>query len=130
LVVPRRREAAAGNDPRGRHFRTWLILQGRDLFEAALANPDSLAEVVGTDDEYDHQYEVYPAQRAWEAATGKSVADMEAFFASEGETFERLGLPPFEGPVEPSGEDWDFDDEVEVRRRLPRLSGRFLGPDG
>ena len=29
-------------------------------------------------------------------------------------------------PAEPVGEEWDFDDEVENRRRLPRLAARYL----
>lgn len=56
------------------YFRDWLILQGRDVFEAAVNDPDTLAAIVKSDEEY--EFEGHPALHAWFAATG--TADDEA----------------------------------------------------
>src|SRR5262245_32845411 len=49
-------------------FRTWLVLQGREVFEAAVKHPDSLSDVVDGEDEVECQ--CYPASDAWFAVTG------------------------------------------------------------
>jgi hypothetical protein len=104
------------------YFRDWLILQGRAVFERAVASPDSLADVVGEAEEY--EFECYPAIDAWEKATGR---DINAYYESEAEARARLNLstPPSSTGGTPSGADWDFDDERETRSRLPRLADRF-----
>src|SRR5262249_12560989 len=92
------------------YFRCWLIGMGRDIYEAATANPDSLAEVV--DPKIDAEAEIYAAaHQAWMAVTGK--ADTEHY-------------PARHESAELRGEDWDFDDDVEVRRRFPRLAAIYL----
>ena len=79
------------------YFRAWLISQGRAVYEAALANPDSLANHL------DPEEDGYENEDFLAIAT-KSTA---------------------QGPVtsEPAGEDWDFDDEAEMQQRYPRLCG-------
>jgi hypothetical protein len=106
-------------------FRAWLVLQGRTVYEAALADPDSLADIVSDDDPHRYQYEVYPDLDAWTAATGE--ADYAAMRDSERETFARLGIEVPPRPALPTGEDWDPEDETETRRHLPRLANRFYG---
>jgi hypothetical protein len=93
-------------------FRSWLILHGRDVFQAALANPDSLADLkVEADSAF---CECYPATSAWFAATGKDD-DYDAWHAAY-----RAKYP--KQPREPDlGDGWDFDDEDEMRKRYPRL---------
>ncbi|MEZ4456519.1 MAG: DUF4240 domain-containing protein [Gemmatimonadales bacterium] len=85
-------------------FRYGLISHGRRVYEAALADPDSLA---GLDDH---------------------VED-EAYGSIAAEVHEDKGggaLPPATGAVtEPAGEQWDFDDPDENRKRLPRLSEEY-----
>jgi Protein of unknown function (DUF4240) len=112
-------------DDHFRDFRAWLVLQGRSVYEAALADPDSLASVVPDDEPHRCQYEVYPDLDAWTAATGGS--DYAKKRDSERETLTRLGIeqPPKLGL--PTGDDWDVEDEAETRRRLPRLTERFYG---
>lgn len=62
------------------YFRWWLILQGREVFEAAVADPDALAAVVaGGSDEY--EAEVYPGLNAWCLATGTADDDDAGFVA-------------------------------------------------
>ncbi|WP_165251495.1 DUF4240 domain-containing protein [Paludisphaera soli] len=87
------------------YFRCWLIGMGRDVYEKALAEPDSLADVVEPGVEY--ETETYDAARqAWLDVTG---ADDDDPYPVEG------------GESELAGVDWDYDDDEEARRRLPRL---------
>ncbi len=92
------------------YFRCWLIGMGRDVYEAAVANPDSLADVVVADT--DAEAEIYAAaHQAWMAVTGRSDTD---------------SYPARNESAELRGEDWDFDDDGEVCRRLPRLAALYL----
>ena len=97
-------------------FRTWLILQGQAFFDQALADPDYLAELLPPGgDEFSH--ECYPAVTAYEAVTGQKPARFYEVYAA------RFGRAPH---LELVGELWDFDDEEETRKRLPRLAARCL----
>lgn len=88
------------------YFRCWLICMGQKVYEAAILNPDSLADVVVPG--IDAEAETYAAaHRAWMTVTGRPDTD------------------PYPAHVERAalrGEVWDFDDEEEVQRRLPRLA--------
>ncbi|MBO1333306.1 DUF4240 domain-containing protein [Streptomyces sp. VRA16 Mangrove soil] len=93
-------------------FRCWLIGQGREVFEGALHDPDSLAELLdGFDDEVDGDGEElgYAADEAYEELTGTVMSD--------------LGLPP--APPEPEGAPVDFEDGGVMTRLYPRLTERF-----
>ncbi|MER5951398.1 DUF4240 domain-containing protein [Streptomyces sp. NPDC001904] len=93
-------------------FRCWLIGQGREVFEGALHDPDSLAELLGAfDDEVDGDGEElgYAADEAYEELTGTVAAD--------------LGIPP--APPEPEGTPIDFEDPPTLARLYPRLTERF-----
>jgi hypothetical protein len=92
------------------YFRCWLIGMGREVYEAAVANPDSLADAVvqGIDAEagiYD------AAHQAWMAVTSRPDTDP---------------YPARNEAAELRGEDWDFNDDAEVLRRLPRLAAMYL----
>jgi len=105
-------------------FRDGLVLAGRASFERATADPDSLA---------DHPAVVAMAQGAsawlgyeslstlvadaWSRVTGQGRAAYDA--ACEAASARRDPAP------EPAGEAWDFDDDAENRRRLPRLAELF-----
>jgi hypothetical protein len=92
------------------YFRCWLIGMGRQVYEAAVADPDSLAEAVIPG--IDAEAEIYgAAHSAWMAVTGKSDTD---FYPARNES------------AELRSEEWDFDDDSEVRRRLPRLAAIYL----
>jgi hypothetical protein len=94
------------------YFRCWLIGMGKDVYEAAAANPDSLADVVNP--QFDAEAEIYAAaHQAWMAVTGRP--DTDHYPARE--EYSDQPLP---------GEDWDFDDTEEVHRRLPRLAAIYL----
>ena len=92
------------------YFRGWLVAQGRDVFEAAVADPDSLAEVPAVrgatagDDELECEEMLSVAWDAYSAATDDDLPERAAPELPE--------LDPM----------WDFDDEQEMRDRLPRLA--------
>ena len=96
-------------------FRCWLIGMGREVYEKALANPDSLADVLTGEWPCEAELDAAPP-RAWEEKTGRTDAE---FYAE----LDRLNGARSEGD---EGEDWDFDDDEEIRRRFPRLSGLYL----
>lgn len=98
-------------------FRGWLIAHGRDAVARAVREPDSLAGM--------------PAVRA--AADSGAVFEAEEVLSIGAQAYERAtGGPLPESdtpPTRPEAADlWDFDDEDEMRRRLPRLSSLFLEP--
>jgi hypothetical protein len=90
------------------YFRGWLVAQGREVFERAVADPDSLADVVDEDTDAEAEDMLGAAWRAYEELTGGGVPDVE-----------RVPQPEL-------GESWDFDDDVEMRARYPRLAAVYL----
>ncbi|MEV5322446.1 DUF4240 domain-containing protein [Streptomyces sp. NPDC052687] len=93
-------------------FRCWLIGQGREVFEGALHDPDSLADLLDDfDEEIDGDGEDlgYAADEAYEQLTGTVAPD--------------LGIPP--APAEPEGTPVNFEDESALAERYPRLWYRF-----
>jgi hypothetical protein len=87
-----------------RHFRDWLLSEGEAVFEAALADPDSLADVQQEED-----------------------FELEAFGLVAAEVFEQMTdrpLPqgPSADPATPAGKAWHED---ELPALLPRLARRF-----
>src|SRR5262245_4191873 len=103
------------------YFRRWLILQGREVFEAAVKKPDTLAELVSGDaDEVEHESD--PGIDAWFLATGTEPND--AGYEEYTAAYEaRYGKP---NVLPDLGDDWDFDDDDQVRKRLPRLAAIYL----
>lgn len=93
-------------------FRHGLIARGRVVFEAALKDTDSLADIASDDDDgYLFQEGVgYVARQVFAEKTGGEMPETGAAF-----------------PADPSGEDWDFDDEAACAERLPRLWAKFGG---
>ncbi|WP_330242172.1 DUF4240 domain-containing protein [Streptomyces sp. NBC_00525] len=93
-------------------FRCWLIGRGREVFEGAVHDPDSLAGLLGSfDEELDGDGEElgYAADEAYEQLTGVLAPD--------------LGLPP--QPGEPEGTPLDLDDDAALAARLPMLWERY-----
>ena len=87
-------------------FRYGLISLGRATYEDAVENPDSLAAV---EDEISNEVFGYVASGLYEAKGG---GDLERKSA---------------GPRDPIGDDWDFDDDRENQRRLPKLYAKLKG---
>ena len=100
-------------------FRGWLIAHGRDAVARAVREPDSLARM--------------PDVRA--AAENGAVFEAGEVLSIAAQAYERATggrLPESDSPpTRPDAADlWDFDNEDEMRRRLPRLSSLFLEPPG
>ncbi len=98
-------------------FRGWLIAHGRKAVAAAVQSPDVLANVVVIK----------------EAASTGAVFEAEEVLGIAAQAYARATgepLPAGERPrTRPAVADlWDFDNEDEMRRRLPRLSALFLEP--
>ncbi|MGW5862626.1 DUF4240 domain-containing protein [Streptomyces sp. NPDC055239] len=94
------------------YFRCWLIGQGREVFEGALHDPDSLADLLDDfDEEIDGDGEElgYAADEAYEQLTGVVSPD--------------LGIAP--APAEPEGTPLAFEDEAAMARLYPKLRERF-----
>jgi hypothetical protein len=85
------------------YFCDWLIGRGREVFERALDDPESLADVAEDDVE----------------AEGLRYAVQEAYEATHDD---ELPISGPERPDEPAGEEWDED---EVYERYPRLAAKF-----
>ena len=116
------------------YFRNWLISLGRDVFERAVKNPDSLADVpeirqlIGrhsrewTNEEWP-EWEVldYVAGEAYaevegiEDDCGDALYDAVEQLLQQGEPFLR----------HPAGDRWDARDEAASAIKLPKLTGLF-----
>jgi hypothetical protein len=91
------------------YFRAWLISRGQDVYSAALQNPDSLASVVDPDrDDYEFEDLWGIAQEVYEDTTDEQMPEVDSTW-----------------PAEPKGERWDFNDDEQISRRLPRLADLF-----
>lgn len=104
-------------------FRDGLVLAGRETFEHTLADPDTLADhpVVAAMADGGSSWFGFESLDslvgdAWSRATGE---DDEAYHAARERTSSGRAL------AEPAGEQWDFDDDEENARRLPRLTALF-----
>ncbi|MCX4667713.1 DUF4240 domain-containing protein [Streptomyces sp. NBC_01381] len=98
------------------YFRCWLIGQGREVFEGALHDPDSLADLLEDfDEEIDGDGEElgYAADEAYEQLTGVVTPD--------------LGIAP--APPEPEGTPLDFENNSVMAQRYPKLWVAFGGVD-
>ena len=96
------------------YFRNWLILQGREAFDAVIDNPDALVDLIpaGAIHASDFSCEElsYAPHEAYEQATGEQMADHR------------------DAPDQPDlGEEFDFADDDEMARRYPRLFARVGG---
>lgn len=92
------------------YFRAWLISRGREVFEAAVRNPDSLAGQVDVDrDDYEFEDLWNVALEVNEELTGQEMP--------AGGTQWR--------PIKPRGRRWDFEDDEQIARRLPELARMY-----
>jgi hypothetical protein len=89
------------------YFRGWLLLEGRATWDAALADPESLAKVDVDPDDAECEDVVYAASSAYEQVTGARMAFASATCAAT-----------------PTGTPWA---EHELPTRFPALWGRFRG---
>lgn len=89
-------------------FRNWLISRGRDVYERAMDDPESLASVEGLSDGMSESYG-YVADTVYKEKTGKVIP-----------------VPP-RLPAEVArlkGTEWS-EEEAELRKRFPKTWGRY-----
>ncbi|MDI9887370.1 DUF4240 domain-containing protein [Streptomyces sp. HNM0645] len=94
------------------YFRCWLIGQGREVFEGAVHDPDSLAELLDDfDEEIDGDGEElgYAADEAYEQLTGTAAPDLGIAAQS----------------AEPEGTPFDLENDRVLAERFPALWERF-----
>jgi hypothetical protein len=94
-------------------FRSTLISLGRELFERALADPDSIADMVGRPDVPYLQAEgfQYVPSRVYKEVTGYDLMP---------------DVPGRErGAGGPPGKKFDFEDKAAMRQRYPRIVAKF-----
>lgn len=89
-------------------FRGWLIAKGRKVYEAALADPDSLAQhMTDADDNGQIEGFQYVAAQAWAESTGRDWSE-----------FPHTDIP---FPAELSGEPFAHE---ELAERFPKLAAK------
>lgn len=92
------------------YWRAWLISQGRDTFNAAAGNPESLAASnFGSPDEMELEELLYLAPEIYESKTGSDLYEQ---------------LPKLNGPTEPTGDRWDEDSSV-LQAKFPKLWAKY-----
>ncbi|MHC2625772.1 hypothetical protein ACVIW2_007804 [Bradyrhizobium huanghuaihaiense] len=97
------------------YFRRWLVSKGRGVYESALADPDSMAQLdvrAGPDGMWEFEEIYYVANRLFQEKGGQG--DVRDYSEPE------AGL----GGSEPSGEPFE-EDEEHLARRYPNLWRRF-----
>jgi Protein of unknown function (DUF4240) len=101
------------------YFRDALIELGREVFEWAVRDPDSLADIAESGSRMQGSASIESAPiAAWMAKTSSTE---QAFY----EAVDSVDARSDRGDAE-EGEWWDFADKAEVRHRLPRLAAKFL----
>ncbi len=84
-------------------FRDGLIAKGRQVFEHAMDNPDNLAEFAHGPD-IENEAFGYVATSVYENKTSNQMPSTVSSSA------------------DPTGEEWDFDDDSENAKRLPEIT--------
>ncbi|KAB2343614.1 DUF4240 domain-containing protein [Actinomadura rudentiformis] len=105
-------------------FRDGLILLGRETFTRAVADPDSLADLPVV-------VRMSRDESGWIGFESLDHPISEAYRRSQGETESldaalETAIRAMTRPHQPAGDNWDVEDDHEMRRRLPRLSALFL----
>lgn len=91
-----------------RDFRAYLISLGRDAYEAALRDPDSLAPIVQDAEQGDWENADNVAPDAYESATGEDFPADDSDLSGD-----------------PSGEPWDDENQEALVQRYPALAAKF-----
>jgi hypothetical protein len=94
------------------YFRCWLVGMGKDVYQKALRDADSLADVaLPYSSGIDAEAEIYgAAHAAWMQVTGKP---------------DTAPYPARNEAAELVGDVWDFDDDELMRKHLPRLTAFY-----
>jgi hypothetical protein len=91
-----------------RDFRAYLISLGREPYEAAVSDPDSLAPIVQDAEGGDWENADNVAPDAYESATGEDIPTDDSDLSGN-----------------PSGEPWDDEDQETLVQRYAALASKF-----
>ncbi|MFE7839177.1 DUF4240 domain-containing protein [Streptomyces sp. NPDC057474] len=105
-------------------FRDGLALLGRDTFTQAVADPDCLAGLPVV-------VRMSRGESGWVGFESLSRLVQDAYQKVQGETDSldvalQAAVPDMARPDKATGDDWDVEDDDEMRRHLPRLAALFL----
>ena len=103
-------------------FRTWLIAQGKDVYFAALKDPDSLADISDCEDCQCEDL-LYVGDMAHERLTGRMIND-DTDPAAHRQLIAELRQDIVYGAEIGYPHEWS-----ELAAYLPRLTARFLTPE-
>ena len=102
-------------------FCCWVIGQGKPFYESVLSDPDGLADHVEPGGLGTYAAEIVGVPYAvW-------TAELKLYGRDFNDAYEALGEQ--DRPAL-AGEPWDYRNENEIRRRLPRLAALYLGEEG
>jgi hypothetical protein len=102
------------------YFRCWLVSRGKQVFEEALTDPDSLVGVVDPTGRYNFELILEAPSQAWE----NRAIETDTYDRDYHDAYQEAERSPYPAL---QGEDFDFDDPAEMRRRFPRLAEVHLG---
>jgi len=103
------------------YFRCWLIMQGEKVFEEALINPESLADLYSKDDlsSFDCESLMYVADKAYTIKTGRDAYNDDN--GPRNVAYDK-GLS-YDSPAQPTkGTDWKAE---ELPKMYPKLWAKF-----
>lgn len=100
------------------YFLGWLVAQGRTVFDRAVADPDSLADVVDENTTAECEDMLSAAWDAYQELTGDEPPAPDDDGGSDDDTATDVTAD--------EDDEWDFDDEDEMRARYPRLTAAFF----
>ena len=99
------------------YFRNWVISRGKEVYEKAKENPDSLIDQkdCAEDDLFDFESFWYVALEAFENQTGEELYD---YIDEENFEFTEDNYPSFEF-------DWNDDEPESMQKLCPQLYAHF-----
>lgn len=106
------------------YFITGLIAQGQEVYESATDNPDNLADYIFSNEQGEwisNELIAYVVIHIYEEKT-QSDEDIRSVTQGMEDTF--LGKELLQQQRKP-WEEWDFNDEATVKKRLPKTYAKF-----
>ena len=106
------------------YFQSWLVGQGRAVFESVASSPDALADLPHVRHLASRGGVHAWADDDWPVWEGLGYVAAEAFDGDLESFLDSRGLGVLVSP-DPVGERWDLADPAEISARIPRLGALF-----
>lgn len=98
------------------YFRAWLVFAGKEVYEQAIADPESIMPYLDEEEVPEFEDLLSCATIAFEEKTGLEQEDFLNIYNS---------LAGDEGPTPEIEFDWDEDDEATLSRKFPKLWAKY-----